>query len=232
MEVLPTFLHLVGLLGSLAQEDLQKKSFIFPEASNTAHVILKTTRQKPLTGFTVCLRYSTDLTRAYSLFSYVTKKQDNELLLYKPHPGQYTLFVGAASATFHVPEEESRKPGGEHVCAGWESATGIAELWLDGKPLPRKGLKRGYSIGQEASIVLGQEQDSFGGGFDVHQSFVGEISDVYVWDRVLTPDEVALVRNDGPVANPLINWRWLQYAAKGYVVVKPSLVPLYAPRRF
>ncbi|KAJ6657042.1 hypothetical protein lerEdw1_003043 [Lerista edwardsae] len=233
MEVLPTFLLLlVGLLGSLAQEDLQGKTFIFPAASNTAQVVLKAAPEQPLTSFTVCLRHATDLTRGHSLFSYNTKKQDNEILLYKPNANQYEFVVGATSVTFKAPEKEISRPGEVHVCASWESATGIAELWLNGKPLPRKGLKRGYSIGQEASIVLGQEQDSFGAGFDINQSFVGEISDVYMWESVLTPEEVALVGNDGTVSNPLINWRSLNYEAKGYVVVKPSLAPVYSSRQF
>ncbi|KAJ6657046.1 hypothetical protein lerEdw1_003047 [Lerista edwardsae] len=232
MEVLPTLLLLVGLLGSLAQEDLQGKTFIFPAASNTAQVVLRAAPEKPLTSFTVCLRHATDLTRGHSLFSYNTKKQDNELLLYKPNANQYDFYVGGTSVTFKAPEKEILRPGEAHVCASWESTTGIAELWLDGKPSPRKGLKRGYAIGQEASIVLGQEQDSFGGGFDVNQSFVGEISDVYMWERVLTPDEVALVRNDGVLSGYLIDWRSLDYEAKGYVVVKPVLAPVYSSRRF
>ncbi|KAJ6657053.1 hypothetical protein lerEdw1_003054 [Lerista edwardsae] len=233
MEVLPTFLLLlVGSLGSLAQEDLQGKTFIFPEESNTAHVVLRAAPEKPLISFTVCLRHATDLTRGHSLFSYNTKKQDNELLLFKPNANQYRLYVGGTYVTFKAPEKEISRPGEVHVCASWESATGIAELWLDGKLLPRKGLKRGYAIGQDASIVLAQEQDSFGGCFDVNQSFVGEISDVYMWESVLTPEEVALVGNDGVLSGYLIDWRLLDYEAKGYVVVKPSLASVYSSRQF
>lgn len=38
------------------------------------------------------------------------------------------------------------------------------------------------------SVILGQDQDSFGGGFEAVQSFVGEISDVNMWDYVLSPE--------------------------------------------
>ncbi|XP_009991207.1 PREDICTED: serum amyloid P-component, partial [Tauraco erythrolophus] len=77
-----------------------------------------------------------------------------------------------------------------HVCASWESTTGIAEFWFNGKPWPRKGLQRGYTVGAEAAILLGQEQDTFGGGFDVYNSFSGELADVYLWDAGLSPDKM------------------------------------------
>ena len=47
--------------------------------------------------------------------------------------------------------------------------------------------KRGHTIRQGGTLVLGQEQDSVGGGFDESQSFQGMFSNVNVWDNVLTP---------------------------------------------
>ncbi|XP_054849677.1 serum amyloid P-component-like [Eublepharis macularius] len=223
MEILHTsLLVLVGLLGSLAQQDLEKKTMIFPEASNTARVVLRTVHQQPLTSFTVCLRAYTDLNRAYSLFSYATKQSDNHILLFKPKSNQYSVYVAGAVVTFSVADNPVPKPQWEHICASWESATGIVELWLNGESLPRKGLKKGHSITPEASIIIGQEQDSYGGGFDVNQSFVGEITDVYMWDRELSPDELALVGSDSRLSNYLIDWKSLNYEIKGYAVVKPT----------
>lgn len=39
-------------------------------------------------------------------------------------------------------------------------------------------------------MVLGQEQDSLGGGFQTSQSFQGMLSNVNVWDEVLAKDEI------------------------------------------
>ncbi|XP_015280437.1 PREDICTED: serum amyloid P-component-like [Gekko japonicus] len=202
--------------------DLKQKTLVFPEASNTAHVVLRPARQQPLTSFTVCLRSYTDLSRAHSLFSYATRTVDNELLVFKPKPNQYSLYVGGSVVTFSVADNPVPKPLWEHICVSWESVTGIAELWLNGVSLPRKGMKRGYTIGPEASIVLGQEQDSFGGGFDTNQSFIGELMDVSMWDRVLSSDELVVIQNSGRLSNYLIDWQSLNYEIKGYVVVKPS----------
>ncbi len=46
--------------------------------------------------------------------------------------------------------------------------------------------KRGHTISQSGTLVLGQDQDSVGGGFQADDSFQGMLSDVNVWDSVLT----------------------------------------------
>nr|XP_056709460.1 C-reactive protein-like [Euleptes europaea] len=225
MGILHTFLLvLVGSLGSLALEGLTGKAFVFPVATNTAHVVLEPTIQRPLTSFTVCMEVYTELTRAYSLFSYASKRDANEILLYFAKPYQYSFHVGGQSVIFNVPQKFSNSPGGEHVCASWESVTGLVELWVNGQPLVRKSLRRGYSVSAEASIILGQEQDSYGGGFDSNQSLVGEITNVYMWNRVLSPDEVVSAWQDHPRPGNLINWKLLSYDVVGNVFVKPALL--------
>uniref|UniRef100_A0A6J0SM05 Pentraxin family member n=1 Tax=Pogona vitticeps TaxID=103695 RepID=A0A6J0SM05_9SAUR len=216
-----SLLVLAGLLGSSATEDLQKKVFVFPTASNNAAVFLKAPLRRPLTSFTVCLRSYTLLTRGYGLFSYATRRNYNEILLYKVNPNEYSLYLGGSTVSFNLPEKQGAESDWEHLCVSWDSATGLVELWVDDHLLPRVGLKKGYAINPEASIVLGQDQDSFGGGFDINQSLVGEISDVYMWDRVLSADEVNLVWNDHRVDNSLIDWRDLDYETRGYVVLHP-----------
>ena len=39
-------------------------------------------------------------------------------------------------------------------------------------------------------MVLGQDQDQRGEGFNPVESFVGSISQLNIWDRVLTPQQV------------------------------------------
>ncbi|XP_065516031.1 serum amyloid P-component-like isoform X6 [Lathamus discolor] len=211
---------LAGLMGTGAQEDLYRKVFVFRNDPSDAYVVLRVKPEQPLLNFTVCLRSYTHLTRPHSLFSYATKAQDNEILLFKPKPGEYRFYVGGKFVTFRVPESRG---DWEHVCAGWESGTGVAEFWLDGKPWPRKGLQRGYAVGPEAAVLLGQEQDAFGGGFDVYNSFSGELADVYLWDTVLSPDRMRAAFQSLRLPPALLAWSSLSYSIKGDVVVKPRL---------
>ena len=42
----------------------------------------------------------------------------------------------------------------------------------------------------DVKCASGQEQDAVGGGFTVEESFVGEISQMVMFDYTLSPDEV------------------------------------------
>ncbi|XP_039569235.1 cell adhesion molecule 3-like isoform X3 [Passer montanus] len=205
---------------NLDVSDLYRKVFVFRKDPSDAFVVLQAQLEQPLRNFTVCLRSYTDLTRPHSLFSYATKAQDNEILLFKPKPEEYRFYVGGKFVTFRVPEG---RRDWEHVCASWESASGIAEFWLNGKPWPRKGLQRGYTVGATAAILLGQEQDSFGGGFDLYNSFSGELSDVYLWDTGLSPDKMRAAFLSLRLPPALLAWNSLSYEVKGDVVVKARL---------
>lgn len=42
------------------------------------------------------------------------------------------------------------------------------------------------------ALVLGQDQDQRGEGFNPVESFVGSLSQLNIWDYVLSPQQVAL----------------------------------------
>ncbi|XP_058016726.1 serum amyloid P-component-like [Ahaetulla prasina] len=224
MVLLPSLLLvLICLSGSFGQKDLWNKVFAFPRSSSTATVVLHVSNQQPLTKLTICLRYYTLLARPYGLFSYATRSSDNDILIFKDQPNEYSIYIGGSVSNFKVASKE--KPSWEHICVSWDSSNGLVQLWLNGEPLPRQGLKKGYSISPEASIVVGQDQDDFGGGFDINQSFVGEITDVILWPRVLSPVEIRMVRNKIDPRDPVINWRSLSYTIKNDVFVEDFLAP-------
>ncbi|XP_068822290.1 serum amyloid P-component [Capricornis sumatraensis] len=218
-KLMPWVSVLVILPEAFAQTDLRGKVFVFPRESSIDHVTLITKLEKPLKNLTLCLRAYSDLSRAYSLFSYNIYGKDNELLVFKNRIGEYSLYIGKAKVTVRATEEF---PSPVHICTSWESSTGIAEFWVNGKPLMKRGLKQGYSVGSYPKIVLGQEQDSYGGGFGKSQSFMGEIGDLYMWDSVLSPEEILLVYQGSSLINPtILDWQALKYETKGYVIVKP-----------
>ena len=42
-----------------------------------------------------------------------------------------------------------------------------------------------------AKLIFGQDQDSYGGGFSQDQSFIGEMTGISFWDRVLSAAEIS-----------------------------------------
>ncbi|XP_053463413.1 mucosal pentraxin-like [Nycticebus coucang] len=209
-------LFLTTVAGKETHSDMKGKVFIFPRESTTAYVSLIPRVHKPLQDFTLCLKAFTDLTRSYSLFSYNTRTQDNALLVFINKMGVYSLSIGNSEVIFNGPPSPYSPV---HICASWESASGIAELWVNGKFLGRKGVRKGYTVGSDAKIILGQEQDVFGGNFEVTQSFVGEIWDVSLWDHVLPLKDMC----DSCYSGNLLNWQDLTYEENGYVVTKPKV---------
>ena len=53
-----------------------------------------------------------------------------------------------------------------------------------------RGLRTGHKIRAGGVLVLGQEQDTEGGGFEANQSFVGSMASVNLWSRVLSSQEI------------------------------------------
>ncbi|XP_073479449.1 C-reactive protein-like [Aquarana catesbeiana] len=204
---------------SLAQEDMEGKVFVFPKETNTAHVILRSTFKKPLKKVSVCLRSYTDLSRPYTTFSLATPGKDNAFLFYLKPPNTFSMHVNQEVTHFKT---DSETLDWRHICVTWDSDTGVIQLWVNGKLYPRKASMKGSSITPEASIVLGQDQDSIGGGFDSKQSLVGEISYVHMWDYILTSEDVQKALY-GDLNGNVINWKSLVYEIKGEVIIQPRL---------
>lgn len=79
-------------------------------------------------------------------------------------------------------------------------------------------------------MVLGQDQDSVGGGFETDDSFQGMLANVNVWNEVLTPEQIkpmsksCLVdeNNAGKV------FKWLDFLREG----EPRLVKPFSCEPF
>ncbi|KAL9978961.1 hypothetical protein ACROYT_G016546 [Oculina patagonica] len=79
-----------------------------------------------------------------------------------------------------------------HICASWENKAGSWKLYKDGvSQASGSGLKTGHVIKTDGILIIGQEQDSFGGGFDGNQNYVGELTDLNMWNRVLNATEIS-----------------------------------------
>ena len=65
--------------------------------------------------------------------------------------------------------------------------------------------------------MLGQEQDSVGGGFDSSQSFQGMLSRVNLWDRVLLGVRIQeMSKSCGPDDQYAGNvYKWLDFLREG-----------------
>ncbi|KAL0983658.1 hypothetical protein UPYG_G00130890 [Umbra pygmaea] len=232
MEKLILFISL--MVCCLAEKkDLSGKMFTFPVDSDTIYVKLKPDLTKTFLTTTVCMRYFTDLQRSYSLFSLASPSADNNLLLWNEKNGPFNVWVAQNHVSFYGMNNELNS--WNSLCATWDSRTGIGQLWLNGKPSNRKSVSPGStSLTGDLSIVLGQEQDSYEGSFDTKQSFVGSITDVYMWDTVLPSKNIQYYMHNeiyrpteyDSMSKPgnVLNWVSLDFTTHGSVVVEDKIM--------
>ncbi|XP_073345561.1 serum amyloid P-component-like [Pagrus major] len=208
-------------IGHAAFHDLSAKVFTFPLDSGTANVKFTASVEQPITALTVCMRFHSTHTRAQTLFSLAVPSQDNAFLLYKPSVGVYRIHVkGTALNIKGLPDETGEW---NSVCWTWDSTDGLTTLWVNGKRSARKVLERSTTLTGAPSIILGQDQDTYGGGFDPTQSFSGDITDVHLWNRVISPCEIRFFM-EGNAFTPgnILSWNNLQYTINGSVHVEKS----------
>ena len=139
----------------------------------------------PERTLTVELWLKTDATNTGTPIGYSTKSKSNAFILFDYR----SLLIYVADAL--IKSGIALNDGQWHHCAvTWESSTGQVQLYKDGQQEFSHTLSAGQTIPQGGALVLGQEQDSVGGRFDVNQAFRGQMAEVRIWNCVRTPQEI------------------------------------------
>lgn len=157
-----------------------------------SYLILNPWNSAPSSAVTISLwMKSSDTANAGSLFSYA-KVGDNDLLLYNTQ--DLALYVTGAATASGVSLSDGLW---HHVVATWRSSDGEGRFYIDGQLTLTTTLAIGASLGNGGSLVLGQDQDSLGGGFTSAQSYIGVLDELAVWSRVLSDAEIDALWDGG-----------------------------------
>ncbi|XP_019615202.1 PREDICTED: LOW QUALITY PROTEIN: C-reactive protein-like, partial [Branchiostoma belcheri] len=171
-----------------------QKRTTFPSPRSTSNYVrLMTPLSQDLRSFTLCLHMRTDMSSSSdaALVSYAVTQQANELLVFnRGYRGRgFKLFIqGQEVVLGPLPVWD----GARHaLCVTWRSSDGSWQVFADGVlKKSGSGFCRGGRVRSGGTLILAQEQDRVGGGFARNQAFSGELSQVNLWDRVLSPAEV------------------------------------------
>lgn len=147
-----------------------------------------------------------------------TAVHSNGFLLFKPDAPVIQMYARDDKTDF---QSLLLPPNTWHsLCTTWNAENGLAQLWLNGNPTIKRFIKTGKITGA-LSVILGQEQDTFGGGFDAKQSFVGILGNFHMWNHVLPASEIRQYMN-GMYFTPgnVFNWKDLHYELTGSVFVE------------
>ena len=78
-----------------------------------------------------------------------------------------------------------------------------------------------FTLTAGGSLVLGQDQDSIGGGFHVEETFHGRLASVNMWDKVLSESDIAAQYTNCSVPyGSVLNWPVFKSLTHGNVTVE------------
>jgi len=96
-----------------------------------------------------------------------------------------------------------------HLALTWESSTGKTSLYLNGTKKDETTLSAGKTLIGKGVIVIGQDQDSYKGGYDPDQTFQGKLTKMNMWNKVLSADEIKAMQNSSVCASEngnIVQW--------------------------
>ncbi|XP_054623486.1 C-reactive protein-like [Dunckerocampus dactyliophorus] len=200
------------------QVGLGGKVLVFPYETDFSYVTLMPLKEMALKAFTLCLRVATELPeeRQIILFAYRTADYD-ELNVWREKDGRISFYMSGDGAFFHLPPLGTFRTS---LCLTWESVAGLTAFWVDGKRSTYQVYKPGHSIRPKGTVLLGQDPDKHLGGLEALQSFVGELTDVNMWDFVLSRSMIRAWHygHKFPEGN-IFHWATLEYELNGNVMV-------------
>ncbi|CAM5143750.1 unnamed protein product [Eretmochelys imbricata] len=196
-------------VAQISQEQLQSPSpkkpgticnvdsmLLFPNASTENFATFGQGFQTSLHELSVCSWVSTHAHSLGTILSYATEENDNKLVLHGRNtaaPASIHFVIGDP-AFRELPVGRVLDGGWHHMCVIWSSIQGKYWFYVD-RRLASMGSKfqEGYEIPPGGSLILGQEQDVVGGGFDPSEAFVGRLAGFAIWNRTLMPGEVSSI---------------------------------------
>ncbi|XP_053715495.1 sushi, von Willebrand factor type A, EGF and pentraxin domain-containing protein 1 isoform X1 [Synchiropus splendidus] len=141
---------------------------------------------------------SSDTTNYGTPVSYAVEGSDNAFLLIDYNG--WVLYVNGKERITDCPAVNTGI--WYHIGVSWRSWDGDWRIYIDGRPSDGgKGLSVGTIIPGGGALVLGQDQDQRGEGFNPVESFVGSISQLNIWDRVLTPQQIKVLASSCPASH-------------------------------
>ncbi|KAM3859552.1 C-reactive protein-like [Diretmus argenteus] len=205
-------------LSSASQVGLSSKVLLFPYETDFSFVALIPQKEMELRAFTLCMRVATELQgeRQIILFAYRTADYD-ALNVWREKDGRISLYLSGDGTFFHLPPISSFRTS---LCVTWESRTGLSAFWVDGKRSTYQVYKPGHTVRPKGTVLLGQDPDKHLGDLEATQSFVGEVTDLNMWDFVLSRSMIQAWHYGHRVPKgSIFDWATIEYELNGNVMV-------------
>ncbi|XP_072288878.1 adhesion G protein-coupled receptor D2 [Eucyclogobius newberryi] len=186
-----------------------------------------------LSSISVCVRVQWDPQwgDVSTIFSYAALVFTNEFQLRSQVDNQGRILLALIIHGKHMPYKASFPNDGawHHICITWGQASGQWAIYVDGE---RKDAGRGADTSREIHgdgiLILGQDQDSFGGNFT--EPFFGNVTDLNVWNSSLEARHVRALFGCSPVSREVL-FSWSLEHLSRHDVVRDMEAVLFCPAK-
>ncbi|XP_051900471.1 jeltraxin-like [Pristis pectinata] len=193
------------------RQGLIEESLLFPRNTISDYVVIQPQKEMSLNDLTLCLRYNTEQRTRQTLFSY-TSTVPQDLVLSREDERTLKVIIGGREIQFQLPVNLW---GWVHICITREKEKQLVGLYVNGEPSTRKMQEDTQPVTSGGTVILGQQK----GSMARETSFVGEILDVNLWNRVLHPKTIQkLSKGDSTPQGNVIGWLTARVETKGKVV--------------
>ncbi|XP_077418660.1 adhesion G protein-coupled receptor D2 isoform X2 [Vanacampus margaritifer] len=214
----------------LYKQYLQFSALNFPKTSREGFARIN--RPFPaLSSVSVCIRIQWDpeWNEVSTIFSYAARVFTNEFLLRGQGDMQGRVLLALIVHGKHLPYKAyfTNDGGWHHICVTWSSS--LWAIYVDGE---RKDMGSGSDtlrdIHADGILILGQDQDSFGGNFT--EPFFGNITDLNVWNISLESRHIRAL-NGCAAMNQVMLFRWNLDHLINHPAVKEIQALLFCPEK-
>ncbi|KAJ8360777.1 hypothetical protein SKAU_G00173020 [Synaphobranchus kaupii] len=174
----------------------------FSEQNTGSYAEVPPMRTMDLLSFTICYHARARPDSVHTVLSYSSTGHENELAITMGN--EVGLWIGNQFVNF-IHSFLTLDWG--NYCVTWAARSGRAELWVNGALAEEKTLQPGYSLQDRGTLILGKNTDGLLGISEM-DAFVGHLTDVNIWDRMLNLAEIRdqmACGTDGPKGN-VLSW--------------------------
>ncbi|XP_054466063.1 adhesion G-protein coupled receptor D2 [Anoplopoma fimbria] len=184
-----------------------------------------------LSSISVCVRvqWSPEWNEVSTIFSYAAPVFINEFQLRGQVDVRGRILLALIIHGKHLPYKASFPNDGawHHICVTWLQSSGHWAIYVDGD---RKDMGLGTdssrNIYGDGILMLGQDQDTFGG--NLTEPFFGNITDLNVWNMSLETRHVHALNACSPITQEVL-FSWNLAHLSIHPVVKEVQVLLFCP---
>ncbi|XP_053276163.1 adhesion G-protein coupled receptor D2 [Pleuronectes platessa] len=184
-----------------------------------------------LSSVSVCVRVQWDpeWNEVSTIFSYAAPVFTNEFQLRGQADMQERILLALIIHGKHLPYKASFPNDGawHHICVTWRRSIGQWAIYVDGiRKDMGSGTDTSRDIHGDGILILGQDQDSFGGNFT--EPYFGAITDLNVWNMYLETRHASAL-NACSLMSQKVLFSWNPDYLTSHPVVKEVQALLFCP---